>query len=150
MHYFVGRYAAKIGRRLSRIPKDVMQRLIAYAWPGNVRELENVIERAVILSPGPDLLLGPEAVPASAAGVSVNEVGPSSNKETAPSDSSDTPVTALTLEQAERQHIIAILKQTQWRIDGPQGAAQLLGVPSSTLRSRMKKLGIQRSMVEAS
>ena len=57
VHYFVTRYAAKIGRHLTRVPQQVMQRLTAYAWPGNVRELENVIERAVILSPGPDLFL---------------------------------------------------------------------------------------------
>ncbi|MBI3246007.1 MAG: sigma 54-interacting transcriptional regulator [Deltaproteobacteria bacterium] len=159
VHYFVTRYAAKIGRRLSRIPKDVMQRLVAYAWPGNVRELENVIERAVILSPGSDLLLGAETVPASVANVSVNETAPSfppfekEGRRAARGDFQTIPhaaASALTLEQAERQHIIAVLKQTQWRIDGPQGAAQLLGVPASTLRSRMKKLDIQRSTVEAS
>ncbi len=142
VHYFVTRYAAKIGRPLSRIPKEVMQRLAAYAWPGNVRELENVIERAVILSPGSDLLLGPEALPVSAAAnVAANETISSPH---------NAPANVLTLEQAERQYIITTLKQTQWRIDGPEGAAQLLGVPASTLRSRMKKLGIQRSTVEVS
>lgn len=142
VHYFVTRYAAKIGRQLSRIPKETMQRLVAYPWPGNVRELENVIERAVILSPGPDLLLGPEIVPASATNLTANGSAPVEPRQaTGP---------AFTLEQAERQHIIATLKQVQWRIDGPQGAAQILGVPASTLRSRMKKLAIQRSAAETS
>jgi formate hydrogenlyase transcriptional activator len=118
-----------------------MQRFASYAWPGNVRELENVIERAVILSPGPDLLLGPEALPVSAANVAAH---------TTISSPHNAPANVLTLEQTERQHIIATLKQTQWRIDGAEGAAQLLGVPASTLRSRMKKLGIQRSTVEVS
>ena len=116
--------------------------MLDHSWPGNVRELENVIERAVILCPGQDLLLGPETLPAS----SVNVIG----GKTVPPDLPDSPVPALTLEQAERQHIITMLKTTQWRIDGLQGAAQLLGLPASTLRSRMKKLGIQRSIVEAS
>ena len=63
VHYFVGRHAARIGCRISRVPKAVMERLVAYAWPGNIRELENVIERAVILSPGPDLDVVAEALP---------------------------------------------------------------------------------------
>src|SRR5439155_10238497 len=67
VHYFVGRYAAKIGRAITRVPKEAMQRLMAYPWPGNVRELENVIERAVILSPGPELAVAPEALAPPAA-----------------------------------------------------------------------------------
>jgi PAS domain S-box-containing protein len=142
VHYFVGRYAAKIGRQITRVPKDVMQQFTAYPWPGNIRELENVIERAVILSPGPDLALGPEALPAPSAGAPINGV-------TQP-DASDSPADSLTLEQAERNHIVSVLKQTQWRIDGPQGAARILNVHPSTLRSRIKKLGIQRSAEESS
>ena len=64
VHYFVGRHATRIGRRISRVPKAAMERLVAYPWPGNVRELENVIERAVILSPGPDLEVAVEGLPA--------------------------------------------------------------------------------------
>ncbi len=142
VHYFVTRYAAKIGRQITRVPKDVMQRLVTYAWPGNVRELENVIERAVILSLGPELGLGPEALP-------VLPAGPPGNG-AALLDTDGTPLDALTLEEAERQHIVAILKHTQWRIDGPQGAARILNVHPSTLRSRIKKLGIQRSAEQSS
>jgi PAS domain S-box-containing protein len=142
VHYFVTRYAAKIGRHITRVPKDIMQRLVTYAWPGNVRELENVIERAVILSPAADLVLGPEALP-------VPPTDASGNGATQP-DTVDTPTDSLTLEEAERQHIVSVLKHTQWRIDGPQGAARLLNVHPSTLRSRIKKLGIQRSAAESS
>ncbi len=141
-HYFVKRYAAKIGRQISQVPRDVMQRLVAYAWPGNVRELENVIERAVILSPGPDLVLGREALPTSSTHLPVAVV-------TQPG-ASDSPEDRLTLEQAERHHIVSVLKLTQWRIDGQQGAARILNVHPSTLRSRMKKLDIQRSAEESS
>src|SRR5262249_4169603 len=65
VHYFVARDRAKIGRQIPRVPKSTMERLAGYAWPGNVRELENVIERAVILSPGPDLQIAPEILPAA-------------------------------------------------------------------------------------
>ena len=141
-HYFVTRYAAKIGRQISRVPREVMQRLIAYAWPGNVRELENVIERAVILSPGPDLVLEPGVLPTVSTSTPVNAAPES--------DTSDSGGDSLTLVQAERNHIVSVLKQTQWRIDGLQGAARILNVHPNTLRSRMKKLGIHRSDVEAS
>src|SRR5262249_3372797 len=138
VHYFVSRYAAKIGRPIRRVPQEVMQRLVAYPWPGNVRELENVIERAVILSPGPDLRVAPEVLP-------VPTVPPP------PSASSHPPSTSPAgLREFERQHIVATLKKTGWRIDGPQGAARLLNLNPSTLRSRMQKLGIRRSAEDLS
>src|SRR5205823_2045963 len=135
VHYFVARYAAKIGRRISRVPKETMGRLVAYAWPGNVRELENVIERAVILSAGADLVVAPEALPAIAP-----EVLP------------ERPATAdaVPLERVERAHIVSVLRRTNWRVDGPRGAARLLKMHPSTLRSRMQKLGIRRSEEQAS
>jgi PAS domain S-box-containing protein len=142
VHYFVARYAAKIGRQISRVPRDVMQRLIAYSWPGNIRELENVIERALILSPGPDLLLEPGMLPVTSSTVPMNtHIQPGLP---------DSPTDSLTLEDAERNHVITVLKQTKWRVDGPHGAARILNVHPNTLRSRMKKLGIQRSEDKAS
>jgi formate hydrogenlyase transcriptional activator len=136
VHYFVSRFAAKIGRHIARVPPEALDRLVAYSWPGNVRELENVIERAVILSPGPDLQIAPEmlmetASPAQApaAALPAHPAAPS----------------AAPLEHVERTHIVSVLKQTRWRIDGPQGAARVLNMHPSTLRSRLKKLGIQRS-----
>jgi formate hydrogenlyase transcriptional activator len=148
VHYFVARFAAKIGRRITRVPRAALERLTAYPWPGNVRELENVIERAVILSPGPDLEVGAELLARPAARASVSPPlraapppGPAA-PQAAPSRS--------TLEQIERDHIVTVLKQTGWRIDGPDGAARLLDVNPSTLRSRMQRLGIRRSGREAS
>ncbi len=131
VHYFVARYAAKIGRRIDRLDRDTLRRLVAYDWPGNVRELENVVERAVILSPGPELLIAPELLPTPSPGPDAPPAG-------APAGDS------ISLELVERQHIVAVLKQTGWRIEGTQGAARILEMNPSTLRSRMKKLGIQR------
>ena len=156
-------YSAKIGRDISRLSKETMARLMAYSWPGNVRELENVIERAVILSPGPELDIASEvlpdppptlvrapvsgAVPSPAAAVG-GSASASAAGVAAPGSAPDLPATgaqALPLEQIERGHIVSVLKKTKWRIEGPQGAARLLTMHPSTLRSRIKKLGIRRS-----
>jgi formate hydrogenlyase transcriptional activator len=134
VHYFVARYAAKIGRAITRVPPEAMRRLEAYPWPGNVRELENVIERAVILSHGPDLEIPAEAVPAG------TPVAATERSATDPE----------ALREVERQHIVAVLKRTGWRVDGPKGAARVLNMHPSTLRSRMQKLGIRRSAAELS
>jgi transcriptional regulator with GAF, ATPase, and Fis domain len=100
-----------------------MKSLQAYSWPGNVRELEHVVERAVITSSGPVLSL---ADPLEAEPVSVREA----------------PLKALAA--MEREHILKVLQRTGWKIDGEGGASQLLGLHPSTLRFRIKKLGIQR------
>jgi formate hydrogenlyase transcriptional activator len=135
-HYFVARYAAKIGRKISQISRASIDHLVAYRWPGNVRELEHVIERAVILSPWRELTVPAEVLPASPAVAS--EAPPAAARPEASHD-------AMPLEEVERGHIASVLKRTNWRIDGPDGAARLIGMNPSTLRSRMKKLGIQRS-----
>jgi PAS domain S-box-containing protein len=127
-HFFVARYAAKIGRRITHVPPDVMARLEAYPWPGNVRELENVIERAVILSMGPALEVRADVLPESVAA----PVAPGS------------PDGGQRIVDVEREHVLSVLKQTGWRIEGPAGAAQALGMHPNTLRSRMKRLGIHR------
>jgi len=146
VHYFVGRHTARIGRRISRVPKAAMERLVAYPWPGNVRELENVIERAVILSPGPDLEVAAEALPApleladdSGRAHQADEPRPARASVRAPIDNT------LTLEDIDRTHIVEVLQRTGWKIDGTDGAARLLKLHPSTLRSRIKKLGIRRS-----
>jgi PAS domain S-box-containing protein len=146
VHYFVGRHAARIGRRISRVPKAAMERLVAYPWPGNVRELENVIERAVILSPGPDLEVAAEALPApleladdSGRAHQADEPRPARASVRAPI------ANTLTLEDIDRTHIVEVLQRTGWKIDGTDGAARLLKLHPSTLRSRIKKLGIRRS-----
>jgi transcriptional regulator with GAF, ATPase, and Fis domain len=131
VHYFVSRFAAKLGRKLTRVPAETMQRLVAYSWPGNVRELENVIERAVILSSGAELEVGAEIPSGRAARARAG--APEAESEASDSAS---------LEDAERSHILAVLRQANGRIEGANGAAARLNLKPSTLRSRMKKLGI--------
>jgi len=111
-----------MGKSIAVIPTSVMHALQQYHWPGNVRELENVLERAVINSSGPKLHL-----------VDVLE-----------KPHRDTPTAHKTLEAVERDHILQILDQTHWKVSGPKGAAEILGLNRSTLRARMRKLGIQK------
>jgi len=142
VHFFARRYAAKTGRQITRISKDTMDRLVAYQWPGNVRELENVIERAVILSRGPELEVAKQALPlAAVARASKSGVAPGlDNAVTAGGNGG-----GRSLEDIERNHILAVLKRNNWRIEGVGGAAQELKMNPSTLRNRLKKLGIRRS-----
>lgn len=119
---FIQRFARKMGKTITSIQKESMRTLQDYAWPGNIRELESIIERAVILCPGPVLQLT-EKLDLGAAPVSE---------------------TATTLEEVERNQILKILKAAHWRIEGAKGAAKLLGLHPSTLRARMHKLGIER------
>jgi formate hydrogenlyase transcriptional activator len=138
VHYFIEKYAAKIGQRIESVDPETMRLLVAYPWPGNVRELENVIERAVILSSGPMLTVEPHALrmPTAATAAVATPNG------TASPASGDT---ARTLAESQRRHIIHALEQCNWVIEGPRGAATMLGLHPNTLRSRMKKLGIRRS-----
>jgi transcriptional regulator with PAS, ATPase and Fis domain len=122
--YFITRYQGKLGRTIERIPERTMAAFLAYHWPGNIRELANVIERALILSPGSTLIVD-ETLGASA------PLGPG-----LPSGQP--------LEEIERAHILAVLEACQWRIKGAGQAAERLGLHPSTLYSRMKKLGIAR------
>jgi PAS domain S-box-containing protein len=138
VHYFVARFAAKIGRRVSQVPAQTMARLCEYSWPGNIRELENVIERAVILSSGTELDSVPDL--AASAPIALPAPEPSSSRASS-GDASE----ALALEDIERRHIVAMLRKSGWRIEGPSGAARLLDMNASTLRSRIKRLGIERS-----
>jgi formate hydrogenlyase transcriptional activator len=116
-------FARKIHRVIDTIPSETMEALIRYSWPGNIRELQNLIEHSVIVSPGPVL-----QVPLAAL-----------KFQTAPAPDG---TKRGTLEEAEREHILATLKGTKWVISGPNGAAARLGMNRSTLQFRMKKLGI--------
>ena len=140
-HFFVRRYANKIGRKITRVPRETMELLVSYPWPGNVRELENVIERAVILSAGPDLEISPESLPV-ASPAAVSKPASNANRHESERKGGDA---LSSLSELERSHIGAALKKTGWRIDGPNGAARILNLNPSTLRSRIKKLGIKRS-----
>jgi formate hydrogenlyase transcriptional activator len=121
--HFAMLYASKMGKPVGALSADVLQRLTDYNWPGNVRELQNVIERAVILSPRGRFVLGDVA--------------------TAPAAESPKKQ-ARSLEEVERQHIVAVLEETGWRVSGERGAAGILGLKRTTLEARMKKLGIHR------
>ena len=120
---FVERFSKKFGKRLDQIPQRTMDRLMHYAWPGNVRELENVIERAAILSPGPLLQIDEGLLPSNHARDSV---------------------ASCTLEDVERAHIIRVLQEVDWVVEGKQGASTRLGLHPNTLRSRMQKLKINK------
>jgi formate hydrogenlyase transcriptional activator len=112
-----------LGKRIPSVLPATLQVLADYPWAGNVRELENVVERALILSQGPHMDLGgwfPRSSPAP------RERG------------------TQTLEEIEREHILAVLEGTGWRVSGDGGAANLLGMKPTTLEARMKKLGITR------
>jgi len=122
-YYFLGIYAKKMGKNITKIPNSEMEKLLTYHWPGNVRELENVIERGTILSYGPFFHV-PEL------GAELPEASPE--------------IQAVTLMENERKHILWALERTGWKVRGQGGAAELLGLPASTLAFRMKKAGIER------
>ena len=138
VRYFVQNFSRRLNKTVEYVPADAMDALVNYAWPGNIRELENLIERAVLLSPGKELRVPiSELKPALSANGNVS----ADLSLFSPSPSS-IPIT--TLEEAERQHILRALRQTEWRIAGPKGAASILGMKRTTLQARMRKLNIRR------
>ena len=122
VEHFVDKYNKKFGKDVKNIPKKTIQQLQQYSWPGNVRELENIIERALIISTSSKLDVGQLPI----------------NK------SVKTEEEFLSLQEYERKYIISVLEKTFWRVDGPNGAAKILDMHPETLRSRMRKLLIQR------
>ena len=124
VRYFVDKFARRMDRRIETIPAEVMRTLTRWDWPGNIRELENFIERAVLLSKGPTLR-------APLAELELTE-------ESEPQQDS-------TLEASEREHILRVLREAKGIIAGPNGAATRLGLKRTTLNSKLKKLGIERS-----
>jgi len=122
--HFVEIYSSRMGKQIKHIPSEIMSALSSYHWPGNIRELQNFIERSVILS-AEGVLHAPLA-----------ELKRSSETES---------TGAVTLEDAERDHIRKTLEQTKWIVAGPNGAAARLGMKRSTLYFHMQKLGISRS-----
>lgn len=131
VQFLLDKFSARNGKQLEGVSWKSMERLKSYSWPGNVRELENVLERAVILADGPVVEIDETTLPES------------------PEPS--TPLASeadASLESIERQHILSVLRQTNWVIEGPHGAAVRLELHPNTLRSRMKKLGIARRVGE--
>jgi DNA-binding NtrC family response regulator len=123
VEHFINVSAKKFGKTITSVSPRVMQRLRSHSWPGNIRELVNVIERAVIHTQGTVLQ-------------SVDRF------EEPPEE--EVPSTIKTLEEVEREYITRTLENSGWRIEGTYGAARILGLNPSTLRTRMQKLGIQR------
>ncbi len=122
--HFVEKYGRKMGRHIESIPRTTIKTFLEYDWPGNVRELEHVIERGVIISTGRSFKLAEQL------------------RSSKPVGSRNEPLKDLAT--AEREHILRVLQKTGWRIDGPSGAAAILKLHPSTLRFRIKKLGLRR------
>ena len=146
-HFFLAKFAAKMGKAFDGFSKSSMQQLISNAWPGNVRELQNVIERAVILTKGSTVQIDTsfgllqecrdpdEVTPESDAQPQAAQTPPSSEA---------VPSTFTTLEEMERIHIRRVLNSTNWVISGKTGASSILDLHPNTLRSRMQKLGLKK------
>jgi formate hydrogenlyase transcriptional activator len=124
VRHFVQHFAQRMKKTIDTIPSETMDALCHYHWPGNIRELQNVIERAVILTTGRILRVPLTELKSRAAPTS--------------------PKKHDTLEEAERKHILAVLKDTRWVLSGPHGAAVRLGMKRTTLQHRMRRLGISR------
>jgi formate hydrogenlyase transcriptional activator len=140
--FFLSHYAKKLGKSMTGISRDAMDRLAGYAWPGNVRELQNVIERAIILSRGSILESEPDFASMLTSGMLPQT--PEGPAEPVQFAKPAAPPFA-TLKEVERGHILAALKQTGGVVEGPNGAARMLSLHPNTLRHRMDKLGIKRS-----
>ena len=121
--HFMQKYAAKAGKRITKVTNDVLKRLEEYHWPGNVRELENIVERAIIISPDDKLVIGDWLTKR---------------------EKEDTHSEDLSLDELEKKHILEVLEKTNWRVSGDKGAAKILGLKRTTLEARMQKLGISR------
>jgi formate hydrogenlyase transcriptional activator len=145
--YFVARFAQRMGKPIRSISQSSLDAMQRYAWPGNVRELQNVLERAVILADG-DVLRVPWLENAVVAEASVESplrsgslrAGTAVSAVSEPGDAA-----AATADQLERERIVSELRRTRGRVAGEKGAARLLGVPASTLESRIRKLGIDKA-----
>ena len=124
VHEFVNRFSKKIGKVITKIPDNSMDALKRYSWPGNIRELQNVIERAVINTRGAKLNLLDKLEGSVEILLTKNPVR--------------------SLQEIERESILKVLEETAWRIEGKNGAADILGLNPSTLRGRMRKFGIRR------
>jgi transcriptional regulator with GAF, ATPase, and Fis domain/CheY-like chemotaxis protein len=122
--FFVERFNRQTGKKINAVPRQTLEKLSAYDWPGNIRELSNVIERAHVLSRSNKLIVSDNFK-------TITEDGDVSN-------------TMVSLAEMEKKHILKILRTTNWKIRGPQGAARILGLNPNTLDSRIKKLGIAK------
>lgn len=139
--FFVERFSRQFGKPITGISQDTVDVLSRYLWPGNIRELQNVMERAIVLCPGTVLRLGKDLLPITSE---------ERKQETVSTSASPAPANSpYSLESVERAHILQVLQETHGVIEGPRGAAKILNLHPNTLRSRMKKLGIERPSASA-
>jgi formate hydrogenlyase transcriptional activator len=137
--FCVTRFSKRLGKKIDGVSRESMENLVNYPWPGNIRELQNVIERAVVLSGDPVLRLDRDLMPvaASTKGMETPETDTPQNRQA--------PKALLTLDEVDRDHILAALQHAGGVVDGPKGAARILNLHPNTLRHRMGKLGIKGS-----
>lgn len=128
VNHFIHKYEGKMGKKITATSPDVISALMEYHWPGNIRELENLVERALILTPGNKLETG-EWLPVA---------------KHSPAAAENNKSILRSMEEMEREHILAVLNQTNWKVSGEKGAAKILGLNATTLEARMKKLEIKR------
>lgn len=139
VRHFAEQYSRRMNKKIETISSVTMDSLCGYSWPGNIRELQNVIERAVILSPGPELVLPiPE--------LADHHVSAEPGRTNKPAHSRRPPVRSI-ISDVDREEIVRALKEAGGRVGGPEGAASRLGLKRTTFITRMKKLGIDRAAV---
>ena len=138
VHAFLRRFARQAGKRIDDVTESAMWRLMAYHWPGNVRELQNVIERAVILVRG--AVVDVEALP---------ELGAMAAQPAASPPTPEAHAGQRTIAEVERGYVEKVLAETNWVIEGERGAARRLGLHPNTLRSRLKRWGVNRPLFGA-
>jgi formate hydrogenlyase transcriptional activator len=141
--FCVSRFSKRFGKKIDGVSRESIENLVNYPWPGNIRELQNVIERAMIVSAGPILRLDRDLMPVAAAakGDETYEVNAQYDRQT----DLESPKPLLTLDEVERNHILAALQHARGVVEGPNGAARILNLHPNTLRHRMDKLGIKGS-----
>jgi formate hydrogenlyase transcriptional activator len=141
--FCVSRFSKRFGKKIDGVSRESMENLVNYPWPGNIRELQNVIERAVVLSMEPTLRLDRDLVPVARSTKGIET--PETNAPAPRQVDLNTPKQLLTLDEVDRNHILAALQHAGGVVDGPNGAAKILNLHANTLRHRMNKLGIKGS-----
>jgi len=141
--FCLSQFSKRLGKKIDGVSRESMENLVNYPWPGNIRELQNVIERAIIVSADPTLRLDRDLMPLAAAarGMGAQKTDAAEDRQT----DLKSPQPLLTLDEVERNHILAALQHADGVVDGPKGAARILNLHPNTLRHRMDKLGIKVS-----
>ena len=141
--FSLSRLSKRLGKKIEGVSRESMEHFLNYPWPGNIRELQNVIERAVIVSAEPILRLDRDLIPAAGAKTDENHGLPSPETQAV---APETSAALGTLNEVERNHILAVLLKTGGKIEGAKGAAKILDIHPNTLRHRIRKLGVQTTL----